>query len=103
MPYVFMHSIGARHITRRARGASVMEDFSRRTFFAVSAGALVTLGAPRAVAGAECVSGLLPSFLPTRLSVDCASRRNFQLFRQNDAYLGLAGTVSMTFVRGKIG
>jgi hypothetical protein len=37
------------------------------------------------------------------LTVDCASKRNFQLFRQNADYLGLAGVVSMTFVRGRIG
>jgi hypothetical protein len=37
------------------------------------------------------------------LTVDCASKRNFQLFRQNSGYLGLSGVVSMTAVRGKIG
>ena len=56
----------------------------------------------RAIA-AQCVSGGLPAFLPNMLTVDCASRRNFQLFRQNSGHLGLAGVVSMSFVRGKFG
>ena len=67
----------------------------------MAAGAAAMLPA-RAIA-AQCVSGPLPAFLPNMLTVDCASRRNFQLFRQNSAYLGLAGVVSMSFVRGKLG
>jgi hypothetical protein len=35
--------------------------------------------------------------------VDCASKRNFHAFRQYPEYLGLAGVVSMTFVRGSYG
>jgi hypothetical protein len=50
----------------------------------------------------QCVSGGLP-FLPNRLTVSCASQRNFRAFRQNSDYLGLAGVVSMTFVRGRQG
>jgi hypothetical protein len=50
-----------------------------------------------------CVPGGMAQFLPQRLNVDCASRRNFQLFRQNTGNVGLAGVVSMSFVRGKIG
>jgi hypothetical protein len=67
----------------------------------MAAGAAAMLPA-RAIA-APCVSGPLPAFLPTMLTVDCASRRNFQLFRQNSGHLGLAGAVNMTFVRGKLG
>jgi hypothetical protein len=61
--------------------------------------------APPAIAAApaQCVSGGLPGFLPNRLTVDCASKRNFQAFRQNSDYLGLAGVVSMTSVQAKVG
>jgi hypothetical protein len=54
-------------------------------------------------AAAQCVTGPLPFFLPTMLNVDCASRRNFQLFRRAPDDVGLAGCVSMTFVRGSQG
>ncbi|HKA75288.1 MAG TPA: hypothetical protein VKE26_26030 [Xanthobacteraceae bacterium] len=80
-----------------------MTDVSRRTFIGGSVGALTLAGAPAALAAAQCVTGPLPGFLPSRLTVDCASQRNFQVFRKNDAYLGLAGAVSMTFVRSKVG
>jgi hypothetical protein len=77
---------------------------SRRVFLAASASAFTAAcQSTAAFAAVSCVSGSLPSFLPNRLTVDCASRRNFALFRQNADYLGLAGAVSMTFVRGKIG
>lgn len=56
-----------------------------------------------AAAALQCVTGSYPSFMPNRLTVDCASRQNFRLFRQNTAYLGLTGVVNMTFVRGKYG
>src|SRR5262245_10774677 len=79
-----------------------MTDVSRRTFIGGSVGALTFAGAPAALAAAQCVTGPLPGFLPSRLTVDCASQRNFQVFRKNDAYLGLAGAVSMTFVRSKV-
>jgi hypothetical protein len=49
------------------------------------------------------VSGYLPEFLPNRLTVDCASKQNFQAFRRYSDYLGLAGVVSMTFVRANMG
>lgn len=42
-------------------------------------------------------------FLPNTLTVDCASRQNFKIFRQNSDYLGLVGVVSMTAVRGSLG
>jgi hypothetical protein len=50
---------------------------------------------------AQCVSGGLP-FLPNRLTVSCAAQRNFRAFRPNSDYLGLAGVVSMTSVRGSL-
>ncbi len=37
------------------------------------------------------------------LSVDCASKRNFQTFRHSPDDVGLAGCVSMTFVSGSQG
>jgi len=80
-----------------------MTDVSRRTFIGSSVGALALAGTPGALAAVDCVTGPLPSFLPTRLTVDCGSQRNFQVFRRNDAYLGLAGAVSMTFVRSRVG
>jgi hypothetical protein len=52
---------------------------------------------------AQCVTGSLPAFRPTLLSVDCASKRNFQTFRRFPDFVGLAGCVSMTFVRGSRG
>jgi hypothetical protein len=75
----------------------------RRTFVGLSVGGLSAIAMPSALhaaTAAQCVTGSLPSFLPTMLSVDCASRRNFQLFRRSPDDLGLAGCVSMTFVRG---
>lgn len=81
-----------------------MAGLSRRGFVAKSmAGiAVASLPAPFAKA-AQCVSGALPGFLPNSLTVDCASTRNFRLFRQSPNYVGLAGAVSMSFVRGKYG
>ena len=78
-----------------------MHSLDRRTFV-MSAGALAALPAA-AVAQSACVTSGLPAFLPTRLTVDCASRRNFRVYRQNTLYMGLTGVVSMSFVRGKWG
>jgi hypothetical protein len=55
------------------------------------------------MAATQCVTGPLPGFLPNRLTVDCGSKLNFKLFRKNSDYLGLAGAVSMSFVRAKVG
>jgi hypothetical protein len=81
-----------------------MNSLTRRGFLVSSIVTAATLR--QSIAGAassQCVTGALPGFLPTRLTVDCASQRNFQVFRQNTAYLGLTGVVSMTTVRGKFG
>jgi hypothetical protein len=80
-----------------------MGDFSRRTFLGASLIAVETLRQPALALAAQCVTGPFPSFLPNRLTVDCASRQNFRLFRQKPTYIGLTGVVSMTFVRGKFG
>ena len=80
-----------------------MGDFSRRAFLGTSLVAIETLRQPLSALAAQCVTGGLPSFLPNRLTVDCASRVNFRTFRQNTSYLGLTGVVSMTFVRGSRG
>ena len=81
-----------------------MNEFSRRGFVGMSAAGLSALCVPRSVlAATQCVTGPLPGFLPSQLTVDCASRRNFQLFRQYTDYLGLTGVVSMTTVRGALG
>ena len=80
-----------------------MGDLSRRAFLGTSLIAVETLRHPGAALAAQCVTAPLPSFLPTRLSVDCASRLNFRTFRQNPTYLGLTAVVSMSFVRGRYG
>lgn len=80
-----------------------MGDLSRRTFLGASLIAVETLRQPTLALAAQCVTAPFPSFLPNRLTVDCASRGNFRLFRDNPAYLGLAGVVSMSFVRGTRG
>src|SRR5689334_12588305 len=70
-------------LTPRHRGFG-MTVFDRRAFLRMTAaGGITALQAP-AIAWAQtanCVTGGLPAFLPTRLSVDCASKRNFQVFR----------------------
>jgi hypothetical protein len=82
----------------------VLDHFSRRAFIGASLAVAATLPETvSAIAAPSCVTGALPGFLPNRLTVDCASRMNFRLFRKNPGYLGLAGVVSMTFVRGKYG
>jgi hypothetical protein len=84
----------------------IMDGLSRRTFVGMSIGSVSAICMPQlaAAAGApaQCVSSGAP-FLPNRLTVSCASGRNFRAFRQNSAYLGLAGVVSMTLVNGKLG
>jgi hypothetical protein len=81
-----------------------MTDYNRRTFFAMSVGGAAAFALPSSLAAAaQCVTGPLPAFLPTSLTVDCASKRNFRTFRQYPAYVGLAGVVSMSFVRGSNG
>jgi hypothetical protein len=88
-------------------GWMIMANLSRRAFVGVSlAGASALCVAPSlatAAATQQCVTGGLPGFLPNSLTVDCGSRRNFQAFRQYPDYLGLAGVVSMTSVRGSQG
>ena len=82
----------------------MLNQFSRRAFIGASLIGVTTLRqSVSAIAAPRCVTGSLPDFLPNRLTVDCASRMNFRLFRKNPTYLGLAGVVSMTFVRGKQG
>ena len=81
-----------------------MAEINRRTFVGASVAGLSALGLPSPLhAAAQCVSGSLPGFLPAMLSVDCASKHNFRTFRQNPKLVGLAGVVSMSFVRGSQG
>ena len=81
-----------------------MAEYNRRTFVGGSVAGLTVIGLPTALhAAAQCVAGPLPGFLPTLLSVDCASKRNFQTFRRNPDAVGLTGVVSMSFVRGSQG
>ncbi|MFZ3353800.1 MAG: hypothetical protein WA268_23355 [Xanthobacteraceae bacterium] len=82
-----------------------MTTVNRRTFMGASACALMAIHIPEAAyaAAPACVSGSLPEFMPNSLTVDCASQRNFQLFKKYTPYLGLAGVVSMTSVTGHLG
>ena len=81
-----------------------MRDLSRRAFVGTSLAGLSALCIrPSLAAAVQCVTGPLPPFLPNYLTVDCASQRNFQAFRQYSDYLGLAGVVSMTTVKGNLG
>jgi hypothetical protein len=82
-----------------------MTVFGRRAFLGMSVGAVSMLRHPLSAAAQtpECVPGGMAQFLPQRLNVDCASRQNFQLFRKNSGDVGLAGVVSMSYVRGKLG
>jgi len=81
-----------------------MTEHSRRTFVGASLAGLCATAMPSNLhAAAQCVTGPLPGFRPTWLSVDCASKRNFQTFRRNSDAVGLAGVVSMSFVRGSLG
>jgi hypothetical protein len=81
-----------------------MSAFNRRAFLGMSAGTIAMLRCPElAFAAPTCVTSGLPSFLPASLTVDCASQKNFRLFRRNTDYLGLAGVVSMTYVSGQWG
>ena len=84
-----------------------MNQVDRRSFLRASAGALTLASLPE-IAFAQtppvvCVTNGLPPFLPNRLSVDCASKQNFAIWRNNADYMGLAGCVSMTTVTGKYG
>src|SRR2546423_9230547 len=81
----------------------VMSTYDRRAFLGGSLGTLSMLHFPEIALAQTCVTNGLPPFTPNRLTVDCASRRNFAVFRRNSAYMGLAGCVSMTFVQGKYG
>lgn len=83
-----------------------MVDYNRRTIVGMSLGGLAAACAPSSLLAAgvqQCITGGMPGFLPNNLTVDCASKRNFRTFRQYPDYLGLAGVVSMSFVRGKLG
>jgi hypothetical protein len=82
-----------------------MSGVDRRAFLGMSVAAVSMLRHPLSAAAQTpaCVPGGMAQFLPVRLNVDCASRQNFQLFRKYPNDLGLAGVVSMSFVRGKLG
>jgi hypothetical protein len=81
-----------------------MARLSRRGFVATSVAGIAVASLPVKLAkAAQCVSGGLPGFLPNSLTVDCASKRNFRVFRQYPDQVGLAGAVSMSFVKGRYG
>src|SRR5690349_5276064 len=96
-----------RYWAHRSSTGLTLSVVDRRTFVGLSVGGVSAIGLPSALhaatAAVQCVTGPLPSFLPTMLSVDCASKRNFQLFRRSPDDIGLTGVVSMSFVRGSQG
>ena len=78
-----------------------MAYWTRRGFAILSLGGLSAASLPwRALGAPMCAVGGMPALLPNQLAVDCASRQNFQLFRQYSDYVGLAGVVSMIDARG---
>src|SRR4051812_15770687 len=86
----------------RGDWGSLMKSLNRRAFLA-SAGAFSLASVPQIADAQTCVTSGLPAFLPTRLTVDCATRRNFAVYRRYASYMGLAGCVSMSYVRTKYG
>jgi hypothetical protein len=80
-----------------------MSGFDRRAFLGIAVGAVSMLRHPLSASAQSCAPAGVGGFLPQYLTVDCASRRNFQIFRKNSDYLGLSGVVSMSSVRGKYG
>jgi hypothetical protein len=81
-----------------------MVGLSRRGFVSNSVAGIALASLPVKFAkAAQCVTGGLPEFLPSSLTVDCASKRNFRVFRQYPDQVGLAGAVSMSYVKGKYG
>lgn len=82
-----------------------MSTVSRRAFIAGSVGALSTLSSiANAQISAKCSDPILQAaVVPSRVVVDCATKRNFQLFRANPDYVDLTGVVSLNFVQGKLG
>jgi hypothetical protein len=80
-----------------------MSIIDRRAFLRGSIGIVALTQVPTLAFAQVCVTSGLPAFLPNRLTVDCASRRNFAIWRKNAQYMGLAGVVSMTFVRARYG
>jgi hypothetical protein len=97
--YIVVLRVNERHF-----GMGNMSVLNRRAFVETSLGGFAaSCLAPSLAAAQQCVSGGLPNFLPNSVMVDCASTRNFRTFRQYPEYVGLAGVVSMTTVRGALG
>src|ERR1043165_62112 len=84
-----------------------MSSLDRRAFLAsagaVSLASVASCAAVSAASAQTCVTTALPPFLPNRLTVDCATRRNFAIWRKYAGYMGLAGCVSMTYIKGRYG
>ena len=80
-----------------------MSILDRRAFLRGSATTLAMTQLPAIAFAQTCVTSGLAPFAPNRLTVDCATQRNFAVWRKNATYMGLAGAVSMSFVRGKYG
>lgn len=88
-------------------GVGTMSTLNRRAFMLASVAALsATTSIVRAAPAPapRCSSPSVPAaVVPNRLLVDCASRRNFRLFRANPDYVRLTGVVTLNVVQGKLG
>jgi hypothetical protein len=80
-----------------------MNTVNRRAFLGASLGAASSLWLGGTARALTCVTSGLPAFLPAQLTIDCASKFNFRLFRKNTKYMGLACVVNQTYVRNKFG
>jgi hypothetical protein len=80
---------------------AIMVQLSRRDF--VVAGFATTAFGAAVPHDVLAQAGCLSLYVPARLSVDCASRKNFSTFRKYSEFLCLAGVVSVTAVAGKYG
>ena len=69
-----------------------MSILDRRAFLRGSATTLAMSQVPGVAFAQTCVTSGLPPFTPNRLTVDCATRRNFVIYRRNSTYMGLAGS-----------
>jgi hypothetical protein len=78
-----------------------MCEISRRTFVAGS-GALA-LAAQPSWAWAEDTQQCASTYIPPYLTVNCAARKNYQVFRGSSERVHLAGLVSLVNFKGKYG
>lgn len=74
-----------------------MQTITRRGFSGFSLAGLSTIVLPSQLRAALPCGGYA---VPSRLSIPCASRQNFRLFRQNSSQMGLVGVVNIVNAGG---